>query len=146
MKLDDILFTVSETLRENGIKPEVAKNVLNELKKVNEQTKEEKTPSKRAKKQLVAYIIDENNLVKEPFIGYIMEIEDSGNPSESFQRVKEAAKNFNSSRKGRKIPVKTVGQTFEFVPKRFWKQEGKATNPKTKNSIYVYPAKNQLDM
>lgn len=55
--------------------------------------------------------------------GWVLQVPDGDNLADLWERVHRAVSNFNNSPKGRKIPVKTVAEAFEFVPARFWKEQ-----------------------
>lgn len=54
--------------------------------------------------------------------GWVLQVPKDDNLSNLWERVNRAISDFNRSPRGRKIPVKSLPDAFEFIPARFWKE------------------------
>lgn len=149
MKLDEILSTVQDAILANGGTKEMAAKAINEIRKAAEEEKAERkeTAAKKSKNDFVFLASDpEGKLGKDnAFTGWVFQIEEGGNPGSILDRVKLAADAFNQTRKGKKAPVRTVGETVQVVPAKFWKtDDGRKTKVKTKEPTYMVTTNNKL--
>jgi len=60
------------------------------------------------------------------------------------EKLARVAKAFNLSKKGRRYPVETVGETCENVPARIFKEQKLWL--KTKEPVLIIPMQNALDL
>ncbi len=69
-------------------------------------------------------------------------------PQAIVDRIKGAATRFNESKKGRKRPVKTVGEVFQSVGAKWFKDDSGATKTqvKTKDAVGIITVKNDLSL
>ena len=112
---------VAEILKKNHIDPAVLRRVIEEMNiAVQPDSEEEKPPA--VKKQFVIVLSDpERKLPKNDFVGWVIQIPENESPVTTPDRVFRAAYDFNASKKGRLLPVKTVGEAFENVPAKHFK-------------------------
>ena len=112
---------VAEILKKNHIDPAVLRRVIEEMNiAVQPDNEEEKPPA--VKKQFVIVISDpERKLPKNDFVGWVLQVPESDSPATTPDRVFRAAYDFNASKKGQLLPVKTVGEAFENVPAKHFK-------------------------
>ncbi|MDB6128504.1 MAG: hypothetical protein JWM35_2400 [Verrucomicrobia bacterium] len=112
---------VAEILKKNHIDPAVLRRVIEEMNiAVQPDNEEEKPPA--VKKQFVIVISDpERKLPKNDFVGWVIQVPENDSPATTPDRVFRAAYDFNASKKGRLLPVKTVGEAFENVPAKHFK-------------------------
>jgi hypothetical protein len=98
--------------------------------------KEEGEP--KAKKQFVIVVSDPaGRLPKIDLVGWVLQIPEDNSPSVTLDLVNRGAYEFNASKKGRLLPVKTHGEAFESVPPKFWKETGLAVKSKTPVLVVV---------
>ncbi len=57
-------------------------------------------------------------------IGWIIQIEESEHPMTAVDKIVNAASTFNTSKRGRMLPVKTVGEAIENVSAKIFKEHG----------------------
>ena len=112
---------VAEILKKNQIDPSVLRRVIEEMNiAVQPDTGEEKPPA--VKKQWVIVISDpEGRLPKGDFVGWVLQIPENESVVTTPDRVFRGIYDFNASKKGRLLPVKTVGEAFENVPAKHFK-------------------------
>ena len=96
------------------------------IKEIQEETKtdddEEKEPV--VKKQYVVVVYDpENELEGKEFTGSIVQIPEDESVYTAVEKLHRAGYEFNTTKKGRRMPVKTVGEVCENVPARIAKEQ-----------------------
>jgi len=123
MKAD--IETVQEVLESSELEPELAQQLIQQIKwdqaKVDEAAKAERVPAQ--KKQFVLLVSDPNGTIKNDLVGWAVQIPEDESASTTTDRLIRAAYEFNISKKGRKYPVKTVGEACEAVGARFTKEQ-----------------------
>jgi hypothetical protein len=94
--------------------PAKVKRIVEELNKLAAD-KDDKPPA--VKKQFVILVSDpDGNLPKKrDFVGWVLQIPDNESPATTQDRILRAAYEYNTTRKGRLMPVKTVGEAIENV-------------------------------
>jgi hypothetical protein len=134
---------VAEVCKKNAIEPALLRRIIEELNLINEPEpgEEEKLPA--VKKQSVIIISDpENTLPTRDYVGWVIQIPEVDSPSTTLDRVFRAAYEFNTTKKGRLLPVKTVGEAIENVPAKFFKEAELWT--KTKTPVLVIKTDNDI--
>ena len=124
MKTD--IETVQEVLESSELEPELAQKILKQIEDQTElaaeEAKAERVPAQ--KKQFVILVSDPNGTIREHvLVGWVMQIPEDDAPATVTDRLIRAAYEFNISKKGRKYPVKTVGEACEAVGARFFKEQ-----------------------
>jgi hypothetical protein len=112
---------VAEILKKNQLDPTVLRRVIEEMNiAVQPDAGEEKPPA--VKKQWVIVISDpEGRLPKGDFVGWVLQIPENESVVTTPDRVFRGIYDFNASKKGRLLPVKTVGEAFENIPAKHFK-------------------------
>ena len=134
---------VADILKKNHIDPAVLRRVIEEMNLAVQPDPgdEEKPPA--VKKQFVIVVSDpEGKLPKVDFTGWVLQIPENASPASTPERVLKAAYNFNASKKGRLMPVKTVGEAFEAVPAKLYKEAELWV--KTKEPVLVLRTNNEI--
>jgi hypothetical protein len=112
------LAQVAETLRQNQLEPAVMRRILEQLNKTIEEeaaAEGEKPPAQ--KKQYVVLISDPDGVMPEQeFAAWVLQIPEEASPLSLQERINKAAYDFNATRRGRKLPVETIGEALESVP------------------------------
>ena len=143
MKID--INTVAEVLKKNKVEPAVLRQVVEELNAQVEENKAEKADAPKLKAQYVVLVSDpDGKLNGTDLVAWVAQVEVDANPSVITDRIKRAAARHNDSRKGKKYPVATVGQTLQNAPRKFWLQDGEKTLVKTKEPVLVIKTDNKL--
>lgn len=103
---------VAEILKRNNLDPALLRQLLEEMNRLAEavaQAEEEKPPA--VKKQFVILLSDpEERLPKHDFAGWVLQIPENESVATTQDRIFRSAYDFNASKKGRLLPVKTVGK------------------------------------
>jgi hypothetical protein len=134
---------VAEILKKNEIPPAVLRRVLEEMNLAAqpEPGEEEKPPP--VKKQWVILISDpDGRMPKHDFVGWVLQIPDTESPATTQDRLFRGCYDFNASKKGRLLPVKTVGDAIENVPAKFFKEAELWV--KTKEPVLVLKTNNEI--
>jgi hypothetical protein len=149
MKLDDILATLNESIlpHSNGDK-QLAAKVLKEIQAAAAEEKEERAAAKGPKlKNAFSVLLNdpENVLQGRSFSGWIVQMPEETPQALALDKARAAGHAFNQSKKGRKNPVKTLGEVFADCPRKFWKTDTDTkTVPKTKVQILIQPTDGSL--
>ena len=113
---------VAEILKKNHVDPAVLRRVIEEINlAVQPDTGEEKPPA--IKKQFVILVSDpDGRLPKHDFVGWVLQIPEQESVATTQDRIFRSAYDYNTTQKGRLLPVKTVGEAIENVPAKFFKE------------------------
>ena len=134
---------VAEILKKNEISPAVLRRVIEELNLAAqpEGGDEEKPPA--VKKQFVILASDpEGRLPKHDFVGWVLQIPENESVATTQERICRGAYDFNASKKGRLMPVKTIGEAIENVAAKYFKEADVWV--KTKTPVLVLRTDNEI--
>jgi len=134
---------LAQIIKHNQIEPAVARRIIEEanaLAEVKETEKVEAGP--KPKQQFVIVVSDPTKQIKQDLVGWVTQIPESDSPATVMEKLNKAAHDFNASKRGRMLPVKSVGEAFESVPRKFMKNSDIHT--KTKTPVLVVTTDNQL--
>ncbi len=132
----------AEIIKSEQVDPVTLRRIV---EKMNLETQpepgEEKLPA--VKKQFVVIVSDpEGRLPKNDFVAWVVQIPESESPSTTLDRIFRSAYDFNTTKKGRLLPVKTVGEAIECVPAKFFKEADAWI--KTKTPVLVVKTDNAI--
>ena len=134
---------VAEILKKNEIDPATLRRVLEEMNLAVEPEGAEGDKPPAVKKQFVIIVSDpEGRLPKNDFVGWVVQIPESESPSTTLDRVFRSAYDYNTTKKGRLLPVKTVGEALEAVPAKFLKEADVWV--KSKTPVLVIKTDNEI--
>jgi len=133
---------VAGCLKKNNIDPALLRRIIEELNfEADDDSGAEKLPA--VKKQNVIIVSDpEGRLPKNDFVGWIVQIPEAESPSTTLDRIFRASYDYNTTKKGRLLPVKTVGEAIEGVPAKFMKEADVWL--KTKTPVLVIKTNNNI--
>lgn len=135
---------VADILRQNQLEPAVMRRILEQINKITEEAAaadEEKPPAQ--KKQFVILVSDpDGEMPEQELAGWVVQLPEEASPLSLQERVHKAAYDFNASRRGRKLPVETMGEAFENVPAKHFKEV--EVWVKTKTPVLVLSTDNKL--
>lgn len=113
----------AEILKKNQVDPAILRRIIEEMNLATEPDGDGAEKAPAIKKQFVIIISDpENRLPKNDFVGWVVQIPDSESPSTTLDRIFRSSYDYNTTKKGRLLPVKTVGEAIEAVPAKFLKE------------------------
>jgi hypothetical protein len=134
---------VAEILKKNEIAPAVLRRVIEEMNLAvqPEPGDDEKPPAVR--KQFVILLSDpDGRLPKHDFVGWVLQIPEDESPATTPDRIFRGCYDFNATKKGRLLPVKTVGEAIENVPAKHFKESDVWV--KTKSPVLVLKTDNEI--
>jgi hypothetical protein len=136
------ISTVAEAMKSEAIDPAVVRAVIEKLNlALGDDSDDEKAPA--IKKQFCVLVSDpEGVMPTTDLVAWIAQIPESESPATLTDRINRAAYDFNATKKGRLLPVKTVGEAVENVPSRFFKEADVWI--KTKTPVLVLKTDNRI--
>lgn len=125
---------VAEILKKNEIAPAILRRIVEEMNVAANPDGEgdgDKAPA--VKKQYVVVVSDPDRHIPKghDFIAWVTQIPDTESPVVALDRLHRAAYDYNASKKGRLLPVKTIGELMEGVPAKFFKEQDVWVRTKT---------------
>lgn len=126
------------TLRKKDVSPEIIRSVLADLAEQLEMNASEKTPRQKKELMVIASDYGEGNEDTPP-VGWVVQVAEGRVHPEVVADVVSVANDFNETKKGKKFPVETLGDTFEAVPARFFKERGISVKTKIPLVIHKFP-------
>lgn len=127
---------IHEVLTNNNLEPDMIQAVLKQIEEqaAAEAEAEKANKEPTVKKQFVLIVSDPNGTIPdEDYVGWVAQIPEDDPVGETMDRLIRASYEYNISKKGRRYPVKTVGEACEAVGTRFLKEQ----NLSIKNKIPV---------
>lgn len=132
--------SVKVALSKNEIDERTQSAIIEDLSEM-EADQPKKKPT--IKKQFVIVVSDpEGKLGDAELTGWVVQIPEDDSPLSTTDRIIKAAYDFNASPKGRRMPVKTIGEACEALPSRH--QRGQQVWIKTKEPVYVLKTDNKI--
>lgn len=133
---------VAEILKRNEVDPSLLRQIVEEMNMlVQPEVDEEKPPP--VKKQFAIVVSDPNGTLPEnDFVGWIVQLPENESVTTTLERVHRAVYEFNTTKKGRLMPAKTVGEAMEHVPAKHFKETELWV--KTKTPVLVIKTNNLI--
>ena len=135
---------LTQILHRNESDIQKINDILNDIKlelEIEQQEREARPPS--VKKQFITLIADhQGNLKGEDLVTWIVQIPENANHNELVKNIHQAAHKYNSSPKGGRFPVKSIGETLESVSAKIFKEQGIWV--KTKLPAFAVSCTNQI--
>ncbi len=141
------LELVKRILKRADLENNVLSEIMGELQSaINEEAEINDEPKTAPiKKQFVVLVADnERILAEKELVGWVLQLPEDEPMQSVGEKVARVAKAFNLSKKGRRFPVETVGETCENVPSRIFKEQKLWL--KTKEPVLLVPINNTLDL
>lgn len=129
---------IHQVLADNEVEPDTITKLI---KQIEEQAAAEAEAEKAnreppVKKQFVLLVSDpRGTLPDEDYVGWVVQIPEDDPVGETTERIIRASYEYNISKKGRKYPVKTIGEACEAVGARFLKEQSVAIKNKIPVSV-----------
>jgi hypothetical protein len=114
---------VAEILKKHKIDPSLLREIVEELNFVTEPNADGDIKPPAPKKQFVVLLSDmEGKLPRENLTGWVVQIPEDASPYSTTDRIFKGAYDFNASKKGRLLPVKSVGEALESASAKYFKE------------------------
>lgn len=141
------LELVKRILKRADLENNVLSEIMGELQSAIEEDVELSDEPKAApiKKQFVVLVADNEGVLSEKdLVGWVLQLPEDEPMLSVSEKIARVAKAFNLSKKGRRFPVETVGETCENVPSRIFKEQKLWL--KTKEPVLLVPINNALEL
>ena len=133
---------VAEILKKNQIDPALLRKVVEEMNLAAQPEGDDDKPPP-VKKQWVILVSDpDGKMPKTDFVGWVLQIPESESPATTQDRLFRSTYDFNTTKKGQLLPAKTVGESIENVPAKFFKEADLWV--KTKTPVLVLKTDNEI--
>jgi hypothetical protein len=134
---------VAEILQKNKIDPSVLRRIIEEINHAVQPDPAEEDKPPPVKKQWVVLVSDpDKRLPKDDFVAWVVQIPEDESPATTQDRLFRGAYDFNTTKRGRLLPVKTVGEALENVPTKHFKESDVWV--KTKTPVLVLRTDNKI--
>ena len=134
---------VAEILKKNEISPAILRRVIEEMNLAVQPDPADEDKPPPVKKQFVILVSDpEGRLPKHDFVGWVLQIPESESVATTVDRIFRSSYDFNTTKKGRLLPVKTVGEAIENVPAKQFKEADVWV--KTKTPVLMLRTDNEI--
>lgn len=127
---------VAEILKRNEVDPALLRQIVEEMNQaVEPEVDEEKPPA--VKKQFSIVVSDPEGQLPEKaeFTGWVFQIPEDASVTSTTERIHKAAYEFNTTKKGRMMPAKTMADAIENIPAKVFKEQ--QVWVKTKAPVFV---------
>jgi hypothetical protein len=134
----------AEILKRNKVEPSVLRQIVEDMNLLADAAaRNEEDAPPAVKKQFVILISDpEKRMPASDFAGWVLQIPENESVATTEDRICRAAYDFNATKKGRLLPVKTIGEAIESVPSKHFK--GTDVWVKTKTPVLVLKTDNEI--
>jgi hypothetical protein len=134
---------VAEILKKNQLHPNLLRQIVEEMNILTQADSDEEKPP-AVKKQFAVLVSDPNSLIPKDaeFVAWVAQIPESENIKTVETRLRTAAYEFNTTKKGRLHPVITVGEAFMHVAPKHFKEVDLSV--KTKEPVLVLITNNKI--
>lgn len=134
---------VAEILKSHrDITPATLRAVVEEMNELTAPAEGDDVKPPAPKKQFVVIVSDPEGKLKQDLTGWVVQIPESDSPASVIDRAMQGAHSFNASKKGRLLPVKSLGEAFESVGRKHFAEANLSV--KTKMPIYFLRTDNKL--
>lgn len=133
--------------RRTELENDVLTEIMGELQSAIEEDMDANEEPKAApiKKQFIIVVADNDSVLTDhDLVGWILQMPEDEPMQSVKEKIMRTAKSFNLSKKGRRFPVETVGETCESVPGRIFKENKLWL--KTKEPVLLVPMVNRMDL
>jgi hypothetical protein len=134
---------VEYVLKKNKIDTRVIKSILEALAEEQKAVQEEKPPA--VKKQYVPIISDPEGVLEgKEFTGWVVQIPEEESPYTALEKLFGSAYEYNTSKKGRRMPAGTISEVCESVPTKILKEQNVWV--KTKEPVFILRTDNNVPL
>ncbi|MGH8016770.1 MAG: hypothetical protein ACREIA_00505 [Opitutaceae bacterium] len=117
---------VAEVLKDNDLDQEMVDRIVRQITKVAEKAADEAAADREppARKQWVVIVSDPRGELPEmDMVGWVVQIPENVSPATATERIIKGAHHYNTTRRGRKHPAKSIAEACEVVGAKFFKDE-----------------------
>ncbi len=104
---------VAEILKRHKIEPALLREIVQELNEVTQPGADDDLKPPPMKKQFVVLLSDPaGKPARTDLVGWVVQIPENASPRSTTDRIFKGAYDYNASKKGRLLPVKSVGEAL----------------------------------
>jgi len=134
---------VAEILKKNELSPAILRRVVEEMNLAVQPDPSDADSPPAIKKQFVILVSDpEGRMPKHDFVGWVLQIPESESVATTVDRLCRSAYDSNTTKKGRLLPVRTIGEAIENVPAKAFKEADVWV--KTKTPVLMLRTDNEI--
>lgn len=129
---------VAEILKKHKIEPALLREIVEEMNLATQPASDEELKPPAPKKQFVVLLSDpQGKLPHRDLTGWVVQIPENASPHSTADRIFKGAYDFNASKRGRMLPVKSVGEALESASAKYFKEAELWVKTKTPVSVVV---------
>ena len=114
---------VAEILKKHKISPALLREIVEELNSITSPNADDELKPPAPKKQFVVLLSDPaGQLAKQDLTGWVVQIPENASPHSTTDRIFKGAYDFNASKRGQLLPVKSVGEALESGSAKYFKE------------------------
>jgi hypothetical protein len=139
------LDIVKHILQRNELDVRQVNAIIEDIEQEIKIQQEENPPAPRQPKQFAILVSDPEGIMPDrDLTGWVLQLPEEDSPAILTGQIHKAAYDFNQTPKGRRMPVKTIGEACESVPARIFKEH--QVWVKTKEPVLILKTDNQIPM
>jgi hypothetical protein len=113
----------AEIIKKHKVEPSILREIVEEMNELTAPAADEDIKPPAAKKQFVVLLSDPAGvLAGKDLTGWVVQIPENASPYTTTDRIFKGAYDFNASKKGRLLPVKSVGEALEAASAKYFKE------------------------
>lgn len=133
----------AEIIKSEQVDPATLRRIVEKMNLAIQPEGEEGDKLPAVKKQFTVLLSDpEGRMPTCDFVAWILQLPEAESVATTQDRICRAAYDYNASRKGRLMPVNTIGEAIEAVPAKFFKEADVCI--KTKTPVLVLRTTNEI--
>jgi hypothetical protein len=114
---------VAEILKKHKLEPALLREIVEEMNIVSQPGGDDDIKPPAPKKQFVVLLSDPSGkLPGKELTGWVVQIPEDASPYSTTDRIFKGAYDFNASKRGRMLPVKSVGEALESGSAKYFKE------------------------
>lgn len=114
---------VAEILKKHKLEPSTLREIVEEMNEITAPADGDDIKPPEQKKQFVILLSDKDGrLAGKDLTGWVVAIPENASPFSTTDRIFKGAYDFNASKKGRMLPVKSVGEALESASAKYFKE------------------------
>jgi hypothetical protein len=114
---------VAEILKKHKVEPALLREIVEEMNEATAPDGDSDIAPPALKKQFVVLLSDPaGKLAGQDLTGWVVLIPENASPFSTTDRIFKGAYDFNASKRGRMLPVKSVGEAIESVGAKYFKE------------------------
>jgi hypothetical protein len=114
---------VAEIMKKHQVEPEKLREIVESMNEVTQPDADGDIKPPPPKKQFVILLSDpEGKLPEKDLVGWVLQIPENASPFSTTDRIFKGAYDHNASKRGRMLPVKSVGEALESASAKYFKE------------------------